>query len=152
MLYTTSNRLRSGRYSGWDHARSAQQRDREGWPDRPLGRSGLNRQTKSTGSSGASDRPDPIIFQVSRPGPTRWRSGPGHGRVLTHCNVKMIYESVLAQYLVIICISFVLSTTENVLPPHSQEKSMCNLTMLMIVIICLFQTAKGLSRKSGWPS
>ena len=141
--YTTNNGLRLG------HSRSAQRRDRKG-----LARSGLNYQTESSGSSGASDRPDPIIFWVSRPGPTRWRTRPGRGRVSTHCsNIKMIYKSVLAQYLVIICISLVLSTTKiscRLTLKRNQSYAMCNLTMLMIMIVCLFhRTAKGLSRKSG---
>jgi hypothetical protein len=102
---------------------------RSGPSDPPKGRSGLNHQTDSSGSSGASDRPDPIIFWVSqRLGPARWRTAPGRGRVSMHCNVKMIYKSVLAQYLVTIYISPVLlPTTKKILPPHTQEKSIvCN--------------------------
>src|SRR5271154_1520231 len=69
--------------------------------DLPKGRSGFNHQTDSSGSFGAPDRPDPIIFRASqRFGPTRWRTGPGRGRVSMYCNVEMIYEPVLAQYFV----------------------------------------------------
>src|SRR5437762_3084841 len=47
----------------------------------------------------------PIIFRVSpRLAPTRSRTQPGWGRVSIHCNVIMIYESVLVLNFVTMCI------------------------------------------------
>src|SRR5439155_21756543 len=46
-----------------------------------------------------------IIFRVyPRLGPTRSRTQPGRGRVSIHCNVIMIYESVLGLNFVTMCI------------------------------------------------
>ena len=56
-----------------------------GRSDPPEGRSGSNNQTDSSGSSGASDRPDPIIFRVSqRLGPTRAKPGRVTGFHASH--------------------------------------------------------------------
>src|SRR6266496_639575 len=93
------------------------QLDEDDRTDLPKGRSGLNHQPHSSGSSGISH------FGISKAWTDSMKTQAGTRSGLNDCNVKMIYESVLAQYFVTICISPVLPTTKKILPPHTQEKS-----------------------------
>ena len=68
----------------------------------------------------------PTIFRVSQGcGPTRTKSGRVGRRVSLHCNVKMIYESVVALDFVTIRIFPILQQTKNILtnsyPSHSSQ-------------------------------
>src|SRR5438552_8912506 len=87
---------RAGRVGFGGMTRPARRRDLD-FPDRPARRPSRFRPSDGLGPRFWSLRATrPIIFRVSpRLGLTRSRTWPGRGRVSIHCNVIMIYESVL---------------------------------------------------------
>lgn len=118
--------------------------------DLPKSRSGLNYQTNSSGTSGTSHRP---IFQYLK-GLDWLDEKPGRNKVGPWCIVTLKWF--MSQFWRNILLQFAfppfyrqMRRSCRLALKRNQSNAISNLTMLMTLIICLFQRAEGLSRKSG---